>query len=276
MKNSKSPGAAIFLGHGSPLNALAQNAFTAALGAWSQSHQRPDSILMISAHWMAQGTFVSCQPHPKQVYDFYGFPEELYQVKYPCPGDPRLAEEAVKHLHAFFEAGRKGHPTWNLTEGGCSAAWGIDHGAWSVLKHLYPEADIPVVQMSLDMSKPPEYHYQLGQALRSLRRENLLIIGSGNIVHNLSLISWEDDAPAPRWAREMDEKIKALLLASDHAGLVGYPYAGLHAAQGIPTQDHYLPLLYILGLQSPAEKIKFIYEGMQNASISMRCFELAP
>jgi 4,5-DOPA dioxygenase extradiol len=144
-----------------------------------------------------------------------------------------------------------------------------------VLKHVYPAADIPVVQLSLDMSKPPEYHYQLGQALRDLLKENILIIGSGNIVHNLNLIAWEEDAGVPAWAREMDEKVKTLLEANDHAALVAYPHAGLHGHRGIPTQDHYLPMLYILGLQRETEKVNFIYEGMQNATISMRCFEWA-
>jgi 4,5-DOPA dioxygenase extradiol len=257
------------------MNGVAKNEFTEALHSWAQTRPRPDSILMISAHWMTQGTFVSCQPQPKQIYDFYGFPDELYQIKYPCPGNPSLAEKVVQHLHTFFQSEKPERGTWNLAEGGCSAAWGIDHGAWTVLLHMYPQADIPVVQLSLDMSKPPEYHYQLGQALRELLQENLLIVGSGNIVHNLSLIAWEDNAPTPRWAREMDEKVKDLLLANDHAGLIAYPHAGLHAHQGIPTQDHYLPMLYILGLQAQGQKIKFLYEGMQNASISMRCFELS-
>jgi 4,5-DOPA dioxygenase extradiol len=274
MPANEHPGRALFLGHGSPLNALADNDFTAALAHWGKSHPRPGAILMVSAHWMTQGTHVSCQPKPKQIYDFYGFPDELYQVKYPCPGDPALAEKVVQHLQAFFQSGAAGQGAWNLAEGGCVATWGIDHGAWTVLRHLYPAADVPVVQLSLDMSKPPAYHYRLGQALRGLLKDNLLIVGSGNLVHNLSLIAWEENAAVPRWAREMDEKLKDLLSAGDHDALVAYPHAGLHAAQGIPTQDHYLPLLYILGLQTPQQKVKFIYEGMQNASISMRSLEL--
>ncbi|NTV53167.1 MAG: dioxygenase, partial [Candidatus Firestonebacteria bacterium] len=236
MHNSLQRGQAIFVGHGSPMNALAKNEYTQSLQNWGKTLPHPDAILMISAHWMTQGTFVSCQPHPRQIYDFYGFPDELYQIKYPCPGDPGLAEKTVKCLHTFFQTAGEKPKTRDLAAGGCSEAWGIDHGAWTVLMHLFPQADIPVVPLSLDMSKPPAYHYLLGQALRSLRTKKVMVIASGNITHNLALISQEEDAPVPHWARDMDEKIKTLLLARDHDALVGYPHAGLHASQGIPTQ----------------------------------------
>ncbi len=269
------PGQAIFLGHGSPLNAIADNDFTAALRAWSQSRPRPEAILVISAHWLTQGTFVSCQPQPRQIYDFYGFPPELYQVDYPCPGGPALANQVVGLLQPEPTLKSGERAAWSMLGSGCSTEWGIDHAAWAVLKHMYPRADVPVVELSLDMSKPPQYHYQLGRKLRPLRRQNILILGSGNLVHNLALISWEPDAPAPKWVGEMDAKLKDLLLAGDHAGLTAFPDEGRHARLGIPTLDHYLPLLYILGVQAETEKVKFIYEGIQNATVSMRGFELA-
>jgi 4,5-DOPA dioxygenase extradiol len=257
----KIPGKVIFLGHGSPLNALADNDFTRALRTWGAGAPRPDAIIAISAHWQTRGTFVSCQADPQQIYDFYGFPDVLYQVAYPCAGDPALARRMVERLNSFSVR--------------CSDDWGIDHGTWAVLKHLYPAADVPVVQISLDMTQPPEYHYRLARALAELRRENLLILGSGNIVHNLSLISWEENAPPAAWAEAMDEELKIMLEKKDHSGLIAYPRDGAQARRGIPTLDHYLPMIYALGLQSDRESIRFIYEGFQNGSLSMRCFELA-
>lgn len=268
------PGRVIFVGHGSPLNAIRRNDYTSALRAWSQSQPKPEAILVISAHWLTQGTFVSCQAQPRQIYDFYGFPDELYQAAYPCAGDPALAKRAVACLRRSPGNPKPADESWNILEAGCSQKWGIDHAAWAVLKHLFPKADLPVVEISLDMSKPPDHHYQLGQRLSELRRENVLIMGSGNLVHNLSLISWEENAAVPAWAQEMDERLKALLLAGDHKQLIDYPYAGLHGRLGMPTLDHYLPLLYVLGLQEKNERMKFIYEGMQNATVSMRCLEL--
>jgi 4,5-DOPA dioxygenase extradiol len=272
---SEKPSRVLFVGHGSPMNAIQHNDYTASLALWGRTQPRPASIVVISAHWLTQGTLVSCQPQPRQIYDFYGFPEALYQVRYPCAGDPGTAKKIVELLKPEPGIRSLKSGTWNIAGGTCSGLWGIDHAAWAVLKHLYPRADIPVVEISLDMSKPPEYHYEIGKLLQPLREENVLILASGNLVHNLELLSWQEDDEPTAWAREMDQNLKKLLLAGDHAALMNYPQSGLHAGLGIPTLDHYLPLMYVLGLQNRGDQIRFIYEGIQNATVSMRCFTLA-
>jgi 4,5-DOPA dioxygenase extradiol len=243
------------------MNVLADNGYTRALRSWAAKTDKPEAILVISAHWQTRGTFVSCQPRPRQIYDFYGFPEELYQVAYACPGEPGLAQKTVACLKEDSAT--------------CRGDWGVDHAAWAVLKHMYPDAKVPVVELSLDLTRPAAEHYRMGQALRDLRRERVLILGSGNLVHNLALITWEEDAAAPVWAREMDETVKVLLERNDHPALIAYPKKGLHAKLGIPTPDHYLPMLYVLGLQAEGENVRFIHEGIQNGTVSMRGFELA-
>ncbi len=258
---------ALFVGHGSPLNIVLDNAFTRSLAAWGRRLPRPKAILVVSAHWLTEGTFVACTAHPRTIHDFYGFPEELYAVRYPSPGAPEEAEFVV------------GAPRGVRI--GRDLEWGLDHGAWSVLRHLYPEADVPVFQLSLDYSfhdprpKPVQYHYDLALELAELRRRGILVIGSGNLVHNLARIDFGsmDATPYP-WAVEFDEAVKESLLAGDHRALIDYRSLGRSAGLAVPTLDHYLPLAYVLALQEKGEPITFAYEGIQNASISMRCFQV--
>lgn len=250
-----------FIGHGSPMNVLANNAYTRDLRSWARGLKTPEAIIVISAHWQTQGTLVSCQQHPRQIYDFYGFPEELYQVAYPCPGAPELGKRISVLLSSQGAC--------------CSADWGIDHAAWAVLVQLFPHAGIPVIEISLDMTQPPAYHYAAGQALRPLKSENYLILGSGNMVHNLGEINWEEDAPHAPWAEDMANLFRGLISRRRHQALIDFPGSGTKANRGIPTLDHYLPLLHILGLQEDESPV-FFHQGMQNSSISMDSFWLKP
>jgi 4,5-DOPA dioxygenase extradiol len=246
----------VFIGHGSPVNAVSDNDFTRSLKALGKSLSGPKSILMVSAHWLAGSTFVCCDKKPGIIYDFYGFPEELYRVEYPAKGDPKAADETAVLLRKY---------------GVSCGRWGLDHGAWTVLHHMYPAADIPVFQLSVDYTKPAEYHYEMAKSLAPLRDRGVLIIGSGNIVHNLRTIKWDTDAEPFEWAEEFDEKVKKLLLKAGHDGLMHYEKLGKSAAMAVPTNDHYLPMMYPLALAGK-DKIEFTYEGIQNGSISMRCF----
>lgn len=258
---------ALFVGHGSPMNIIMDNPFTQSLSDWGRRLPRPSAILVVSAHWMTEGTFVATTGEPRTIHDFYGFPRELYKVEYPAPGAPEAAELAAAAIRSAAV--------------GRDAEWGLDHGAWSVLRHLFPAADVPVFQLSLDYSfhdprpKPLSYHYELARELAALRRRGVLIIGSGNIVHNLSLIDFSemDSQPYP-WAVEFDEAVKARLVAGDDAALIDYMGLSAHAGLAVPTLDHYLPFIYVAALREKGEGLSFIYEGIQNASISMRCFQL--
>jgi 4,5-DOPA dioxygenase extradiol len=249
----------LFLGHGSPMNALANNSYSKTLNALGKSLPRPKAILMVSAHWMTEGTWVTHMQPPKTIHDFYGFPKELFDVKYPAPGSPQLAEEIHKKIK---------DPKIQLDD----KDWGLDHGAWSVLKHLYPLADIPVVQLSLDLKRSPEYHFELGEKLRFLREEKVLIIGSGNIVHHLGRLNWNENAPAHSWAVEFDQWVKEKLEKKDFTALRDDVLKTESGRLSVPTPEHYYPLLYILGAARREEKIKFEFEEIQNASISMRSF----
>jgi len=247
----------IFLGHGSPMNSIEKNDFTISLARLGESFPFPKAILMISAHWMTKGTWVTRMKAPKTIHDFHGFPKELFDIKYPAPGLPELADR-------IFAMG-SGIPVW-LDE----TQWGLDHGTWSVLKHMYPKADVPVVQLSLDMTKPPEYHYHLALQLRTLRKEGVLILGSGNIVHNLRLIDWELNAKPFDWAVEFDIWVRDQLVKKNHLALIHEPQNSSAGQMSIPTLDHYLPLLYVLGVSVDSDPLSFPYKGMQNGSISMR------
>lgn len=251
----------IFMGHGSPMNAIDDNRYTRALHQIGTELPVPAAILCISAHWMTEGTWVTHMEHPRTIHDFYGFPQELFDVQYPAPGSPELAElvqQDVKtpQIHADDKA------------------WGLDHGTWSVLKHMYPAADIPVVQLSLDMTKGPAYHFELAQQLKALRERGVLILGSGNIVHNLRQIRWEANAQPHDWALEFDQWMKTKLEQRDfHA--IQHDYLKTAAGRlANPSQDHYYPLLYTLGASLPDDNLSFIYEEMQNASLSMRSVRL--
>jgi len=251
---------ALFIGHGSPMNILMDNEFTQSLAKLGRELPRPKSIMVISAHWPAKATLVTCMKNPEQLYDFIGFPPELYQVRYPCPGAPGDAENVTRVTKYMVN---------------CSMEWGLDHASWAVLKHMYPDADIPVFEMSLCDAMEPRYHYDMGRRLAPLRREGVLIIGSGNIVHNLRQMDYDMEAEPFDWAVEIDEKIKSLLIEGNHGKLISYHDLGMNMTMAAPYGgDHYLPMLYTLGLQEQDEDITFTHEGFQHGTISMRCFRL--
>ena len=244
----------LFVGHGSPMNAIEDNEFSRAWVEAGKTLPKPNAILSISAHWETSGTLVTAMERPKTIYDFYGFPESLYEVKYPAPGSAELA--------------RLVQETVQKTQVRLDQAWGLDHGTWIVLRRMFPKADIPVVQLSLDRTKPPELHYALGKELRPLRSKGILIVGSGNIVHNLGMMNWQ--AKAYDWATEFDETVKQLILSGDHALIIRYQDLGQAVRLSIPTNEHYLPLLYTLALQDEQERIRFFTDGVTLGSISMR------
>ena len=257
----------LFIGHGSPMNIILDNTFTRSLAAFGKSLPKPGAIMVVSPHWLTNGTFVTCAEKPRMIYDFYGFPEELYEKTYSCPGSPAEAEFATGVVHK--------------TKVGCDLNWGLDHASWAVLRHLYPDADIPVFEMSLDYSfndwhpKSLQYHYDLAAELGELRNRGVLIIGSGNIVHNLRQIDFENVDAAPyAWAQEFDEQVKQHLLRREHAELIQYRNNGKASALAVPTLDHYLPMIYAIALQEKGEPITFFHEGFQYGSISMRCFQI--
>jgi 4,5-DOPA dioxygenase extradiol len=259
MKTERMP--VVFIGHGNPMNALRDTPFTRSLQKLGTELPRPKSILCVSAHWMTEGTFVTRMAKPKTIHDFYGFPDELFAVQYPAPGSPKTAD------HICAEAtDPKIHPD--------NDGWGIDHGTWSVLKHMYPKADIPVLQLSLYMARPPEYHFALGQHLKKLRDEGVLIVGSGNIVHNLRRIDFDDNAAPFDWAVEFDNWVKQKLENRDYAAITRDATQSAAGKMSIPTWDHWYPLLYTLGAAEEKDQLKFEYEGIENASISMRCLSL--
>jgi 4,5-DOPA dioxygenase extradiol len=245
----------IFFGHGNPLNALQQNNYTEA---WSNIGKSltPSAILAISAHWYIPGTFVTASPTPRTIHDFGGFPPELYKVHYPAPGSPKLAERVEQLLRP--------------TSVGFDFSWGLDHGTWSVLCHVFPKANIPVIQLSIDETQPPQFHYDLAQSLSPLRDENVLVVGSGNLVHNLHTYAWGRHVAEPfDWATRFESQAKAYLLAHDHQPLIAYESLGRDAQLSIPTPEHYLPLLYVMALQRPDDEISFPVEGVDGGSISM-------
>jgi 4,5-DOPA dioxygenase extradiol len=247
---------AIFFGHGNPMNALLKNEYTDAWKRIGQAIDRPTAILSISAHWFVPETGVTIATAPRTIHDFGGFPRELYQVEYPAPGDPQLARRVQKLLAPV--------PVQ------LSQTWGLDHGTWSVLRHLYPDADVPVVQLSIDESQPALFHYELGRKLAPLREEGVLIAGSGNLVHNLHAYAWGRHVPDPYdWAIRFEKEARDLLLAGDHLRLVQYEALGRDALLSIPTPDHYLPLLYVIGARQQGEPVIFPVEGMDGGSISM-------
>lgn len=250
-----------FFGHGSPMNALERNRYTLAWEQFGLTAPRPQGILCVSAHWYTRGTAVTAMRRPKTIHDFGGFPQELYDVEYPARGDPVLAARVSRLLH----------PTEVIED---SSAWGLDHGAWSVLKHAYPEADIPVVQMSLDASQPLAYHYQLAKNLAPLRDEGVLVMGSGNVVHNLGMAKWGDDSAPFEWATRFNAYVHARLLANDHAALADMDSMGADAALSVPTPEHYLPLLYVIALQRPCDVMALLTDGIELGSISMMSIAL--
>jgi 4,5-DOPA dioxygenase extradiol len=247
---------AIFFGHGNPMNALTRNEYTEGWRKVGQSVARPRAILAISAHWYVPGTAVTLSTAPRTIHDFGGFPRELYQVKYPAPGDPELARR-VQALLAPLPVG--------LDE-----TWGLDHGTWSVLTHVYPAADVPIVQLSIDETRPASFHYEIGRRLAPLRAEGILIVGSGNLVHNLHAYAWGRHMQDPyEWAVGFENDARELLLAGDHEPLVAYESLGSEAQLAVPTPDHYLPLLYVIGTRQEKDAVTFPVEGVDGGSISM-------
>jgi 4,5-DOPA dioxygenase extradiol len=247
---------AFFFGHGNPMNALEQNAYTEGWSAIGKTLPRPRAILSVSAHWFVPQTGVTITTAPRTIHDFGGFPRELYQVKYPAPGDPDLARRVQKMLAPLQV---------NLDE-----SWGLDHGTWSVLFHVYPQADIPVVQLSIDETQPAAFHYELGRRLAPLRDEGVLIMGSGNLVHNLHAYAWGRHPVDPfDWAVRFEEQVREMVVAGEHKPLIEYEKLGRDALLSIPTPDHYLPFLYALATRRQGEPVAFPIQGVDGGSISM-------
>ena len=252
---------AIFFGHGNPMNTLASNGYTQAWQRIGEQTPRPGAILSISAHWFVPGTGVTISTAPKTIHDFGGFPPELYQVQYPAPGDPALARRIQKLLAPF-----------DVT---LDNSRGLDHGTWSVLRHVYPAADIPVVQLSIDKTRPASFHFEVGKKLAPLRDEGVLIAGSGNIVHNLHTYAWGRHPRDPYdWAVRFEKSAKDIMLAGEYKPLINYEMLGQDAALSIPTPDHYLPLLYVLAARQGNESIRFPVEGVDGGSISMLAVQI--
>jgi len=243
------------------MNALQKNAYSDAWSAIGKQIARPQAILMISAHWYTHGLFVTAMQSPRTIHDFGGFPRELYEVTYPAPGDPALARRVQKMLTPLSVA--------------LDLRWGLDHGTWSVLCHLFPRADIPVIQLSIDRTQPPAWHYELGKRLAPLRDEGVLILGSGNLVHNLALFNWETPDIAPYdWATRFELFARESMLAGDDAPLIAYETSGHDAMLCAPTPDHYLPLLPILALRRQNEPICFPVQGFDGGSVSMLAVQI--
>ncbi|MFX1389109.1 MAG: 4,5-DOPA dioxygenase extradiol [Promethearchaeota archaeon] len=256
----------LFIGHGSPMNIISNNKFTEDLKKLGKTLPKPKAILVISAHWLTSGTRILCSDNPRIIYDFYGFPKELYEIKYPAQSDSKLARMISERIKSS-----------NIL---CDNEWGYDHASWAILKHMYPNANIPVLELSLDYGfnrwdlKPIEYHYHLAKKLAFLREMGVLIIGSGNIVHNLGIIDYHVDAPIMEWAEMLDSEVKQHILNYDHQKLINLEKMGNIGKMGIPTWDHYLPLIYAIALQEKGDPVQFVHEGFQHGSISMRCLQI--
>jgi 4,5-DOPA dioxygenase extradiol len=248
---------AVFFGHGNPMNAIEENQYTREWAAIGARLPRPKAILAISAHWYLPATLVTAMDRPRTIHDFGGFPRELYEVSYPAPGEPALVRRVQQLLSPLMAVGPDHH-------------WGLDHGTWSVLAHVYPKADIPVVQLSIDETRPASFHYDIGRRLQPLRDEGILVIGSGNLIHNLHAYAWGKHPVEPfDWAIRFEQTARQLMLSADHAPLVAYETLGRDAMLAAPTPDHYLPLLYVLGARRDREPVSFPVEGVDGGSISM-------
>ena len=248
----------LFLGHGSPMNAIEENEFVAGFRNIGKELPKPNAILCVSAHWETRGTFVTAMEKPPTIHDFGGFPQALFDVQYSAPGSPELARETKNIV--------------TKTQVGLDDKWGLDHGAWTVIKHLYPNADVPVIQLSLDYYQTPQYHYELARELAVLRRKGVLIIGSGNMVHNLRMVAWDhlnDPEYGYDWALEAREKMKQYILGNDHQALINFRSQGKAFDLAIPTSEHYLPLLYTLALKGEKEEIRLFNDKAVGGSLTM-------
>ncbi len=248
---------ALFVGHGNPMNAIEKNEFSLTWEKIAKSIPTPESIVCISAHWETDGTQVTAMPKPRTIHDFGGFPKELYEVEYPARGNPELAKEII---HSLLE--------YNIV---ADTSWGLDHGCWSVIRCMYPEADIPIIQLSLNYNEDALYHYHLGKELGFLREKNILVIGSGNIVHNLGLVDWNHQS-GYEWAQNAHNTINNLILDNNFDPLIDYKNLGKEVRSAIPTPEHYLPLLYILAMKQEGEKITFFNDKLVMGSLSMTSF----
>lgn len=248
----------LFIGHGSPMNGIENNQFSQTWSKLAKEIPVPKAVVVVSAHWLSRGTLVTAMDFPKTIHDFGGFPEELYQVQYPAPGNPDLAKEIQKSIHlAGVELDHE---------------WGLDHGTWTVVRHMYPKADIPVIQISIDYGKDLNYHFNLAKELGELRKKGVLIIGSGNMVHNLRMVAWDklnEPSYGYDWALEMNEAFKNHILNENFDELIHYSRMGKSATLAIPTADHYIPLIYSLGLKRKEENISFFNDKAVGGSLTM-------
>jgi len=248
----------LFIGHGSPMNGILDNQFSKTWHKLGQEITRPKAVLVISAHWLTRGTHITAMEAPKTIHDFGGFPQALFDVQYPAKGDPELAEATSKLITS--------------TNVELDHDWGLDHGTWTVVRHMYPDADIPVLQLSIDYGRPPQYHYDLAKQLAALRKKGVLIIGSGNMVHNLRMVDWQrlnEPNYGFDWAIEMNTIFKQKINDRNHADLINYEKLGRGATLAIPTPDHYYPLLYTLGLQDNQDNISFFNDELVGGSLNM-------
>ncbi len=253
----------LFVGHGSPMNAIEDNVYSRKWRALGQELPKPRAILCISAHWLTRGTGVTAMLHPKTIHDFGGFPKALFDARYPAPGSPSIAQEVQSIVTG--------------AQVSLDQEWGLDHGTWSVLLPMFPKADIPVLQLSIDYPKPGQFHYDLGRELAVLRQRGILIVASGNMVHNLRLAAFDhidDPGFGFDWAKEMDQKFTSLIASGDHAQLIAWEKLGPAAKLAIPTPDHYYPLLYALGAQQPGDTVQLFNEGTVGGAFTMTSLRL--
>ena len=253
----------LFIGHGSPMNGIEDTEFSRRWTQMAKEIPTPKAVLVISAHWFTRGTKITAMDFPKTIHDFGGFPQELFDVQYPAPGHPVLAKETAELLHsAHVELDHD---------------WGLDHGAWTIIRHMYPDANIPVLQLSIDYTKGPQYHYDLAKELNALRKKGVLIIGSGNMVHNLRMVAWDklnDKEYGYDWANNMNERFKSLIQDGDHHSLIHYSRLGKEAMLAIPTPEHYLPLLYALGAKGNKDDVSFFNDKAVGGSLTMTSVKL--
>lgn len=254
----------LFVGHGSPMNGIEDNEFSKRWEKMGEEIPTPRAVLVISAHWFTNGTKITSMDFPKTIHDFGGFPQELFDVQYPAPGNPELAEETRSLIHSA-----KVEPDHD---------WGLDHGAWTVVRRMYPKANIPVLQLSIDYTKPPQYHYELAKELSALRKKGVLILGSGNMVHNLRMVNWGmmgKEGGGYDWALTINDKFKSLIESKDHLALINYEKLGKEAQLAIPTPEHYLPLLYSLSLQNGKDELSFFNDKALGGSLTMTSVKLS-
>lgn len=246
----------LFIGHGSPMNGIENNEFSTKWAAVARDIPKPAAVLVVSAHWFTKGTFITAMDFPPTIHDFGGFPEQLFEVSYPAPGNPGLAMETAGLIQS--------------TSVGLDHDWGLDHGAWTVVRHMYPDADIPVLQLSMDYTKDARYHYELAMEIYELRKKGVLILGSGNMVHNLRMLSWPMiHGGGYDWALQISDQFKNLILNNDHKPLINYQSLGREAMLAIPTPEHYLPLMYTLGLKHEKEQVSIFNDKAVGGSLTM-------